>query len=182
MSTLIVMPDFVTSLETKLAFSHLPPSYITNNVWLILHSNLEEDKKYLFSLKRILSKQDNLQFDSQVYVLNVDRNYVKLFEVYRICDNQPLIIKQLTTFQNFTNDRNSAEFIWNRRKNLMQCQLRVAYVTGSSFKETNKTNINEIANSKQGILEAGGKYSIQPGSSDIKYNVKATNNFLFDKI
>jgi len=32
------------------------------------------------------------------------------------------------------------------------------------------------------ILEAGGKYSIQPGSSDIKYNVKATNNFLFDKI
>ena len=32
------------------------------------------------------------------------------------------------------------------------------------------------------ILEAGGKYSIQSGSSDFKYNVKATNKCLINKI
>ena len=32
------------------------------------------------------------------------------------------------------------------------------------------------------VSEAGGSYLIQPGTSMFKYNVKASNNYLIDKI
>ena len=62
--------------------------------------------------------------------------------------------------------------------------LMLAYVACGYFDVYHEEDIYiwDVAAGLAIILEAGGKYSIQPGSSDIKYNVKATNNFLFDKI
>jgi len=62
--------------------------------------------------------------------------------------------------------------------------LMLAYVACGYFDVYHEEDIYiwDVAAGLAIILEAGGKYSIHPGSSDFKYNVKATNNFLFDKI
>lgn len=62
--------------------------------------------------------------------------------------------------------------------------LMLAYVACGYFDVYHEEDIYiwDVAAGLAIILEAGGKYSIQPGSSDFKYNVKATNNCLIDKI
>ena len=62
--------------------------------------------------------------------------------------------------------------------------LMLAYVACGYFDVYHEEDIYiwDVAAGLAIILEACGQYSIQPGSSDFKYNVKATNNFLFDKI
>jgi myo-inositol-1(or 4)-monophosphatase len=67
---------------------------------------------------------------------------------------------------------------------LGSASLMLTYVACGCFDVYHEEDIYiwDVAAGLALILEAGGKYSIQPGSSDIKYNVKATNNLLFDKI
>jgi len=62
--------------------------------------------------------------------------------------------------------------------------LMLAYVACGYFDVYHEEDIYiwDVAAGLAIILEACGQYSVQPGSSDFKYNVKATNNFLFDKI
>jgi len=61
--------------------------------------------------------------------------------------------------------------------------LMLAYVSCGFFDVYNEEDIYiwDVAAGLAIALEAGGKYSIDPGSSNYKYNVKATNKFLFDK-
>ncbi|MFC2132742.1 inositol monophosphatase family protein [Bacteroidota bacterium] len=61
--------------------------------------------------------------------------------------------------------------------------LMLAYVACGYFDVYHEEDIYiwDVAAGLAIILEAGGKYSIEAGSSDFKYNIKATNNFLINK-
>ena len=62
--------------------------------------------------------------------------------------------------------------------------LMLSYVSCGYFDVYHEDDIYiwDVAAGLALILEAGGEFSIQPGSSDLKYNVKATNNFLINQI
>ena len=164
-STLVVIPSFTTSVEIRSLFSNLSSTYLARNAWLICYFVKEKEDNYIQSLEKIFNNQKNFQFDSQVYVLAASMKYGKLFEVYRACENTSINIRHLKTFKGHVKDRSEEEFIWNRRTNLMHCQLRVAYVSVGSFREINKTRENTILTDTPGkhlsdasnVLESGGK-------------------------
>ena len=102
--------------------------------------------------------------------------------------NQAILATGFPSGRNFS--KNSLDnFILNvqeykKIRMLGSAALMLAYVACGYFDVYHEEDIYiwDVAAGLGIILEAGGKYSIQPGSSDFKYNVKATNNILFDKI
>ena len=50
-----------------------------------------------------------------------------LFEVYRICQKVPLTIRFVKSFEEKYESTKDVDFIWNRRKDLLGCTLKVTY-------------------------------------------------------
>ena len=126
---------------------------MANDAWLIFYSTEEEKNGYFSGLALLFNDQDNLQYDSEVYVLNGSINDIKLFEVYCTCEKESITMKKLATFQNCRNDKNRIEFVWNRRKSLMQCQLKFGYVSVGTLKDINKTIAKGLLESEK-VLNA----------------------------
>jgi len=62
--------------------------------------------------------------------------------------------------------------------------LMLSYVANGNFDVYHEEDIYiwDVAAGLALVLEAGGTYRIRPGSSSFKYNIKASNKFLIDKV
>ena len=68
----------------------------------------------------LLEKYDNIQLNSQIYVLGTDTEFRwQVFEIHRIPGKQDLITREVTK---------SSLGIWDRRIDLMGAPLRVAFL------------------------------------------------------
>ena len=73
---------------------------------------------------------------------------------------------------------------YKKLRMLGSAALMLSYVARGIFDVYSEKDIYiwDIAAGLAIVSEAGGSYLIQPGTSMFKYNVKASNNFLIDKI
>ena len=94
--SLMIMPEI-----GSLNFSEIKTYQLRDNIWLILlSSNFPTYEKMNEIVKNgingDLTSSSSFTIDSQVYVLaKIQGNYI-LYEVYKSCSSQPLVIKQLT--------------------------------------------------------------------------------------
>ena len=84
---------------------------------------MNEDVKQLLS--RHPGFHSNFFLDSQVYFIGKINGVAQLFEIYQICKNGNPTINYLATV---TNNQSSIAYIWENRRNLGQCVLRVGYL------------------------------------------------------
>ena len=63
----------------------------------------------------------------KVYLLAGNSSYADLYEIYRVCNDIPLSVNLVRTFKLNQNRSKKTDFIWDRRKDLQGCTLRVNY-------------------------------------------------------
>ena len=128
---------------------------LSSNAWLILldQSRYGDTSGSSFEGSMMLRFDDmeNLQFDSQIYILAREELNFKLSEAYRACSNTSVIIRHIPHMM----ERNEPakhlhkHYIWERRKNLEGCKLRATFIPTSSafhYKNSNKSNENSNLN------------------------------------
>ena len=128
--SIVILPDFEDSENVQIAFFDLPVVLTRNKFWLIfLSSNYSSQYKMNEGVKQLLSRHpgfhSNFFLDSQVYFIGKINGVAQLFEIYQICKNWNPTINYLATV---TNNQSSIAYIWENRRNLGQCVLRVGYL------------------------------------------------------
>ena len=121
---------------------------LSSNGWLILADQTRygdtSDGIFISNMLSRLDDIENLQFDSQIYILAGKELNFKLFEAYRTCSNTSIIVRHLP----YMMERNEPakqlhkHYIWERRKNLEGCKLRATFIPTSSafhYKNENKS-------------------------------------------
>ena len=63
----------------------------------------------------------------KVYLLAGNSSYADLYEIYRVCNDIPLSVNLVRNFKLNQNRSKKTDFIWDRRKDLQGCTLRVNY-------------------------------------------------------
>ena len=129
-NTLIIVQDFQTCHLIQKTLHELSADYFHNNTWVFinpnkissaLHSNISKELAQYFMKYRI-------RLDSLIYLLHGNHTHATLLEVYKICKNTQVTIKEVQLIEYgddiiIENDRR-----WDRRNDLMGCNLRIAYV------------------------------------------------------
>ena len=120
---------------------------LSSNAWLILSDHAEYGNTPGGSLRSNmllrLDDMENLQFDSQMYILAREELSFKLFEAYRTCSNTSAIVRHLPHVMEGNEPAKQLHkyYIWERRKNLKGCKLRATFIPTSSafhYKNPNK--------------------------------------------
>lgn len=148
--TLMVVLDFETCTVLKQALLDLPKEDFRANTWLFVnpYENVSEVNESHF--KRVMSNK--LLLDSQMYVLNGNKNHALLHELYKICSEREVKMVELKKIchgaellcmdqTNAVKEKNLEEKrrLWDRRNDLMGCNLRVAYVEDANYIKMAKT-------------------------------------------
>ena len=114
----VIMTDFWTSNQTRSAFQELDKSTVLFNIWVI--PIWKPTMTSIDNTSMLLEKYDNIQLNSQIYVLGTDTEFRwQVFEIYRIPGKQDLITREVTK---------SSLGIWDRRIDLMGAPLWVAFL------------------------------------------------------
>ena len=79
---------------------------------------------------------------SQIYLLKGNGDTWSIFELYKPCNNQAIIIRKLITFSQGMPQVWNKKVIWERRKDLSGCNVRVVYINTAHLHEVhNLSNI-----------------------------------------
>ena len=122
---------------------------LSSNAWLILSDHTEDgntpDGALRSNMLLRFDDMENLQFDSQIYILAREDLTFKLFEAYRTCSNTSIIVRHLPHMMESNEPAKQLHklYIWERRKNLEGCKLRATFIPTSSafhYKNENKSN------------------------------------------
>ena len=118
---------------------------LSSNAWLILadQTRYGDTPGDIFSsnILSLFDDMENLQFDSQTYILAREELNFKLFEAYRACSNTSTIFRHLPHMMegNGPAKQLHKNYIWERRKNLEGCKLRATFIpTSSAFHYKNE--------------------------------------------
>ena len=130
-STLIILLDdnLVSSLSTF--FEDIPEKSFVDNTWLLISSEYLDQRNNDFSKYVISSMKNSHKFliNSHIYfALSYKGTKKVLFEAYKFCHDKKPVIKPLMIIPSNGVGKHRKDFIWNRRKNLRKCRIRVGYV------------------------------------------------------
>ena len=128
--SVLILPDFENSEDAHKTFLDLPVALTRERFWiLLLSSNYSNYDMMSKDVNQLLPRHPDYHskflLDSQVYFLARINGMAQLFEIYQICKNWKPTIKYLVTV---TNNQPSLVYIWENRRNLGQCKLRVGYL------------------------------------------------------
>ena len=140
-STLIIVLDdnLVSSIDTF--FEDIPEDSFVENTWLLISSQNSKQNTTDFSTTviRFMKNSNKFQINSHVYFIFSYMEFNKiLFEAYKFCHDRKPVIKPLMLFPSNGLMRHRKDFIWNRRKNLRKCRIRVAYVNTYEIHEASE--------------------------------------------
>ena len=140
-STLIILldDDLVSSLD--LFFENIPEISFVENTWLLVPSSRVERNNQKFSGHVIdsMKRSQKFQINSHVYfVLAYKQSRKILFEAYKFCHDRKPLIKPLMLLPSNGLLKGRNDFIWNRRKNLKKCRIRVGYVNTYQIHEASE--------------------------------------------
>ena len=85
------------SVTNQFTFQTIRKDLFQTNVWLLIYpySNGSLSAIEHFVKATNLQRQENIRFDSQIYVLTLNGAFGDLYEVYSICKQVPLSINHL---------------------------------------------------------------------------------------
>ena len=122
--------EFVLAVNTSYTFSE---TWFQSSTWMFVNSYESDGDKKLSSIQLFIEwferyHGNKIKIDSQIYFLNGNATHVSLLEMYRICQELPLRIRPLISFQDGEEEYLESTMIWSRRNNLHGCSLKVAFV------------------------------------------------------
>ena len=128
--SVIVLPDFEFSKNVQNAFFHFPFNLKKKNSWLILLSSDYNTHDEMYKhLIRMISRHphylDSFKLNSQIYAVVKIKGVAQIVEMYQICDNRPISLRQLSFFPN---NGSNLKNVWEHRKDLDQCTIKVGYM------------------------------------------------------
>ena len=107
----------------------------SNHIWLIVDNLNEKSNETIDSERKLtkLRKLKQLKFDSNIFVWkgNTDKGYFG--ELYRLCSNGHIIRKNLLTFEKGKIIKSNFQYIWERRKDLSGCKIKVGYINAYPY-------------------------------------------------
>lgn len=146
-TSLIVILDFRTSDLIRQMIYNLSSEQLQENTWLIInpytYENTAEENIFISSLRHFCGTR--IAFDTQLYVLSGTIYFASLTEIYKTCNVSDLSYKVMQTLHHGIGQNPRSISMWERRNNLMGCNLRVAYVDQPPYMTREKdTPINLI--------------------------------------
>ena len=157
--TLVVVHGFEFDEELVNFIANFPNVALRRHCWLIvLHSlfknesSLRKETSLLFPISH---RQQCIDIRSLVHiVVNINSTFY-LFEFFYKCVNQPIVLQNLIALDDEYNENKEALNIWERKKNLTDCTVRVGYFNYSPIvTEENSTFDLEYP---RRVFEIGGK-------------------------
>ena len=158
-TSLVVLHGFEPNMELANFLSYFPTITLRNHCWLIVFNSffkneriLEDNISILFSLS---DRKQNFDIQSLVHIVASIDSAQYLFEFYYKCGDQPLVFQKLISLDDGEYENVEGLVIWERRKDLSYCTLKVGYFQHSPFvtEEDNKTNLEH----RRRVFEFGGK-------------------------
>ena len=105
------------------------------NQWLFIPNSDVHVEEFIIELSNLLDLNGKLTLTSQIYILEIGNLKLRLFELYKPCmDRKPKIGLLIDTTHENTNNSNYT-FIWQRRKDLSGCLIKISYVNSNTFYE-----------------------------------------------
>ena len=158
--TLVVLRGFEFDVELVNFIAFFPTITLTSHCWLIVlksifqnESNLRKETSLLFPIS---DRKQYIDIHSLLHiVVDINSTYY-LFEFYYKCVNQPVVLQKLICLDDgYSNDNLEALNIWERRKDLSGCTLRVGYFNYTPIvtEEDSGSNLEY----PRRVFEMGGK-------------------------
>ena len=129
--SVIILPNFETVEDIQKAFLKFPNRLTRIKMWLLLiESNFDSYEEMSERVNYILSRHPNylskFTLDSQVYAIVRINSLLELVEIYRVCPNNNISIRKITVLD--VANKTFSEYIWEHRKDLRKCMIRVGYM------------------------------------------------------
>ena len=177
--SLTVIWDFDNDKDRPKLFLDLLDQEVEDQIWLILlssnHSNQQEVHNSIHASLSIDSDyKDKFSLMSQVYILARLDGRLQLFEIYRICESQNISLQKIS---NDPSSESTSKFIWENRKDMQQCPIRVAYMNWFPYLTSMSTDnvlnqkmesLHQTPTTKRLAMESDGLtmngFSVQPFS------------------
>ena len=153
--------DYKTSPFIKQIVTVIPKEYFQKHTWLLVNpydcDNISEKE----SFRGIVDSWNKhiITLDSQLYILNGNLSFASLLEVYKECKDGEIKIQEVLKVSNNTDSLEQNTKLWDRRNNLMGCNIRVAYVDKYPLITTNKSNAK--------FKDTKPRYTIQSGNKTV---------------
>ena len=139
-TVIIVISNFQTSNSMKQILYNISKEQFQENTWLIInpytYTNSSDESMFAKSFQDLRSNQ--ITFDTQLYILSGTMYSASLVEIFKTCDDNDLIYNTVQTLQHENPPNQKSILLWERRNNLMGCNLRVAYIDQHPYITKNK--------------------------------------------
>ena len=111
-------------------------SFLTSNhIWMVLHTFSDELKvtqKMELNLT-MLRSLEQLKYDSKIFIWKVNSIKGYFWEIYRFCSKGFIKTQHLLTLEKSGLVENNFRYIWERRKDLSQCEIRIGYINSYPY-------------------------------------------------
>ena len=157
-STLIILMDdsLVTSLDTF--FETIPEFSFVENTWLLISSKhpKQQDDHYSTNVINFMKRSNKFQINSHVYfIFSYKVSKKVLFEAYKYCYDRKPVLKPLILLPSSGLMKHRKDFIWNRRKDVRKCRIRVGYVNTYEIHESSEAMKYHTSNDV--VMQLGNK-------------------------
>ena len=128
---ILVFLDFETSEDTRNAFFGFCEQS-KNTIWIILFSTeFNTYNSFRMAVNHLISSYSNylpkLSLNTHVHVIAKINGISTLFDIYHPCGASQMVMKHLIDLSD-ENQRRDEKIIWENRKDLGQCVMRVGYL------------------------------------------------------
>ena len=171
-SSFIIVFDLYCSKNIQNVISSLANIRFTRNMFLFIENSRSRSnfvKDYWETQFDSKWREEFSSLQSQIYIVEQQSKSGNLQEIYKTCNGKQIITRKLAKFSNGTVQIVNKNMIWQRRKDLSGCSLRVAYINRANYfyelgnsaeenktKETKKeTNLEKDFHNL--IIESSGK-------------------------
>lgn len=141
--SIVIMWGTEKSMLEKL--SQATSTQTSKHIWLIVH----EVKQLRINTQRKLevnipdaSKIKQLRFDSRVFFWKGDLSKSIIWEIYRMCTDGSVVTHPLMVIKNGYVPESNSNYIWERRRNLRGCEIKVAYINRPPYMYEKKSSRN----------------------------------------
>ena len=167
--SLFMVYDSRDSIPIQQVLKSLSKEDFRRNTWLLIDyleypQNVKIDERQIFHYSDVIN-QDNIVLDSQIYTLCRYENISILHEIYKICEEDDISIKVLHTIPDQReNQTYHIDKLVERRKDLMGCNLRVAYVDSYPYITRAREEKELEGVNKRYVIEEDNELTMYGGS------------------
>lgn len=139
-STIVFVFDFHCSRGVQEAILRLPTIHFVQNIFLFIQPSNDMVENRLKDHFDLNWQAEFSMIQSQIYIFNGNSENGSIFELYKPCSDHSMIIRKLITFSQGITQVLHKALIWERRKNLSGCNLKVTYINTDHFYESKTSN------------------------------------------